>query len=239
MRRNDLLPKLGVTPSIGSRVSAALARAIEDAQRASPGAVTVLDAGCGRKSPLVPFRPRIARLVGVDLHEPSPPLPWLDAFATVDLCSPAMALPRDRFDLVLSNFTLEHFRNPDVALAAFFACLRPGGTLVITTVNRSHPFVAAYLEMPDRLRRRAQPVLKASAADAHPLVGACNDPTTVRDALLRAGFDDVRMEFVANLARSWHRHWWTFSLGLVGDVLTLAMPARRSTILAVAHRPSA
>ena len=239
MRRYDLLPRLGIEPSIGQRVAAALAAAMREAERTSPGAVTVLDAGCGRKSPLVQFRPRIARLVGVDIHVPDPPLAWLDAFATVDLCAADATIAEAPFDIVLSNFTLEHFVRPDVALASFHRWLQPGGSLVITTVNRRHPFVDGYLRLPDALRRRLQPVLKASAADAHPLVGACNDPVAVRDALARAGFTDVRLETVPNLARAWGRHWWTFALGLAGDLIAQASPSRRSTILASATRPAA
>jgi SAM-dependent methyltransferase len=237
LRRHDLLPRLGIAPSIGDRVNDALSTAMLDAERASPRSVAVLDAGCGRKSPLARFRPRISRLVGVDIHEPQRPLPWLDAFYTVDLCAPDAAIPDAAFDIVLSNFTLEHFARPDIALANFDRWLRPGGTLVVTTVNRRHPFVDAYLRLPDRLRRRLQPVLKASPSDAHPLVGACNDPTAVHDALRRAGFDDVRMETVPNLARAWGRHRWTFALGLAGDLIAQASPSRRSTILATAiHR---
>ena len=141
-----------------------------------------------RKSPLVRFRPRIARLVGVDLHAPDPPLPYLDEFVVVDLCRPGGPLPDDSFDMMLSNFTLEHFADPPTALANMHRWLRPGGTLVVTTVNRRHPFVAAYLNMPRRPQRWLQPMVKASAADAHPLVGACNDPAAVRAALTAAGF---------------------------------------------------
>lgn len=239
MRRNDLLRWLGIEPSIGRRVHASLARAMREAEAASPGAVRVLDAGCGRKSPLAKFRQRIARLVGVDIHPPASPIPWLDEFAVTDLCRADASVPGEGFDIVLSNFTLEHFADPDAALANFHRWLRPGGTLVITTVNRRHPFVDAYLRLPDPLRRRFQPILKASAADAHPLVGVCNDPRAVRRALERAGFEDVRMELVPNLARSWGRHWWTFTLGLAGDVLTQTMPGRRSTILASGRKPAA
>ena len=42
------------------------------------------------------------------------------------------------------------------ALANLARWLRPGGSLVLTTVNRRHPFVAAYLGLPDPLRRRIQ-----------------------------------------------------------------------------------
>ena len=236
--RFALLPRLGIAPAVGSLVHEALERAIDDAERRSPGAVTALDAGCGRVSALRTFRPRIARLVGADIHQPSAPLPHLDEFAIVDLCGPGVAFPDASFDLVLSSFTIEHFADPGAALANLRRWLRPGGTLVATTVNRRHPFVAAYLGLPDRPRRAIQPLVKSSAADAHPLVGACNDPATIRVALESAGFVDVRLTTVGHLARAWGRHWPTFAVGLVGDLLARGAPSRRSTIVVVARPQS-
>ena len=60
---------------------------------ARPVRVAALDAGCGRVSALRQFRPRVARMVGADIHEPAAPLPHLDEFAIVDLCGPADAFP--------------------------------------------------------------------------------------------------------------------------------------------------
>lgn len=237
--RFALLPRLGIEPTVQVLVREALDAAITEAEARSPGAVTALDAGCGRVSALRQFRPRVGRMVGADIHEPATPLPHLDEFAIVDLCGPADAFPAGSFDVVLSNFTLEHFADPGTALSNLRRWLRPGGTLVVTTVNRRHPFVAAYLGMPDGPRHAVQPLVKASEADAHPLVGACNDPATVRADLAAAGFTDVRLQTVGHLARAWGRHLPTFAVGLVGDVLTSHTPSRRSTIVAVARAPLA
>jgi SAM-dependent methyltransferase len=233
--RFALLSRLGIDPPVGVLVHRALDDEITAAERRSPGAVAVLDAGCGRVSALRTFRPRIGRLVGADVHEPAIPLPHLDEFAIVDLCREADGFGPAVFDLVLSSFTMEHFEDPSAALANIRHWIRPGGSLVITTVNRRHPFVAAYLGLPDRARRRLQPLVKATAADAHQLVGACNDPASVRAALTAAGFREVRITTVGHLARAWGRRWPTFALGLLGDLLTSAMPSRRSTIVAVAR----
>jgi SAM-dependent methyltransferase len=236
--RFALLPRLGIQPTVGSLVHEALDRALTSAEARSPGAVAVLDAGCGRVSALRAFRPRISRLVGADIHEPSTPLPHLDEFAIVDLCGPATAFPDGTFDLVLSSFTLEHFADPGAALGNLRRWLRPGGMLVASTVNRRHPFVAAYLGLPNGPRRAIQPLVKATAADAHPLIGACNDPAAVRAALTGAGFVDIRLTTVGHLARAWGRHWPTFALGLAGDLLTTSAPSRRSTIVVLASVPA-
>jgi SAM-dependent methyltransferase len=247
--RFALLPRLRIRPPVGTLVHEALDEALADAERRGSGAerrgsdaeqrgsgaVAALDAGCGRVSALRAFRHRIGRLVGADIHEPTTPLPHLDEFAIVDLCRQPDGFAAGSFDVVLSSFTLEHFADPHAALANLRHWLRPGGTLVATTVNRRHPFVGAYLALPDGLRRRLQPLVKATAADAHPLVGACNDPAAVRTAMLEAGFTDVRLATVGHLARAWGRHWPTFLMGLAGDLLTVPFPSRRSTIVAVGH----
>jgi SAM-dependent methyltransferase len=265
-RREAALRRLGILPPVADLLRAALDAAIEraEAARAADGsqpsaptgpaagepvaaertargapAVAVLDAGCGRASALARYRARIGRFVGIDIHEPAPgALPYLDEFATVDLCTSSEAFPAATFDVVLSSFTVEHFADPVAAFGNLRRWLRPGGTLVLTTVNRRHPFVAAYLGIPDGLRRRMQPLVKRSAADAHPLVGACNDPAALRGALAAAGYGEVRVETVGHLARAWGRRLPTFALGVVGDLLARGIPSRRSTLVVTARVPA-
>jgi SAM-dependent methyltransferase len=236
-RRFTVLPRLGIAPSTGELVRAALDRAMVAAETDGQP-IAVLDAGCGRASALRPYRSRIARFVGADIHRPAAgSLPYLDEFATVDLCVDREAFPTDSFHLILSSFTVEHFADPAAAFRHFRGWLRPGGRLVVTTVNRRHPFVRAYLSIPQRARRRLQRLVKATEADAHPLVGACNDPATIRAALQDAGFADVSVRLTGHLARAWGRRWPTYVLGLAGDLLSRGMPSRRSTIVAEAVAP--
>jgi SAM-dependent methyltransferase len=237
-RREAIIERLGVTPPVSVLVRNALDVAVGDAEARADGSgrpVTALDAGCGRVSQLRAFRPRIGRLVGADIHQPETPLPHLDEFAVVDLCGPSDAFEPGTFDVVLSSFTLEHFAAPGRALTNLRSWLAPGGTLVATPVNRRHPFVGVYLGLPARLRQRLQPLVKSTAADAHPIVGACNDPTAISDALEAAGFHDVQLTTVGHLARAWGRTWPTFALGLAGDLIAQGAPSRRSTIVAVAR----
>ena len=242
--REATLRRFGIVPSFGELLRAALDDAVgraEAGRRAAgetPPAVVVLDAGCGRASALARHRARIGRFVGADIHAPAPgALPYLDEFAAVDLCGSPDAFTPATFDVVLSSFTVEHLADPAAAFANLARWLRPGGSLVLTTVNRRHPFVAAYLTMPAWARRRIQPVVKASAADAHPLVGACNDPAALRAALVAAGYEDVRVATVGHLARAWGRRLPTFALGLAGDLMARGIPSRRSTLVVTARAP--
>lgn len=210
-----------------------------DASIAADGGAAALDAGCGRLSQLRPFRPRLARFVGVDIHAPARPLEWLDDFRVADLCVDSDAFAPGTFDVALSNFTVEHFADPVAAFRIVQAWLKPGGWLVLTTVNRAHPFVDAYLSLPDGVRDRIQPVVKRSAADAHPLIGACNTPGRIRRGLEAAGYQDIEIVTTDHLARAWGRTLPTWGLGLIGDLAAHSMPARRSTIVARARRPVA
>jgi SAM-dependent methyltransferase len=234
-RGATLLPRLGITPWVGDVLLEALDEAVTAAARRTDE-VAVLDAGCGRRTPFRHLRARIARIVGVDIHEPVTASEHLDSFAVVDLCGPGDAIADASFDIILSNFTMEHFRDPSAAVANFRRWLKPGGSLVVTTVNRRHPFVRAYLGMPDRVRRVLQPWIKVSAADAHPLVGACNDTGCIRATLEAAGFEAVRIRSVGNLAHAWRRRIPSFLLGVVGDLLAQPFPDRRSTFVVTARK---
>lgn len=241
-RREATLRRLGLVPAAPVLVRRALEEAVARAEASAigpgggGGPIAALDAGCGRHSALARFRSRVGRLVGADVHEPSTGVPsYLDEFLAIDLCGSPDAFPRASFDLVLSSFTVEHLGDPPATFASIAGWLRPGGTLVLSTVNRRHPFVAGYLALPDGLRRRIQPLVKESAADAHPLIGACNDPAALRVALVGAGFVDVRIQPVGHLARAWGRRLPSFLLGLIGDLAANGIPSRRSTLVVTAR----
>ena len=163
-RRFAILARLGIRPSTAERVTAFLDEAFAAAEtRARNGGgpgVAALDAGCGRISHLRRYRSRIERFVGADIHSPAAgALPHLDEFATVDLCVDASAFPPQTFDVVLSSFTVEHFADPPAAFRHIHGWIRPGGHLILTTVNQRHPFVRAYLVLPNTIRRRVQPLV--------------------------------------------------------------------------------
>ena len=230
LRQDALLRRLGIGPSARELTSRYL-----DASLPARDAV-VLDAGCGRVSALVPFRSRIAELVGVDIHPPHEPLPWLDRFAVVDVCRDETAFAPGTFDTVLSSFTLEHFEDPLAALRVMGGWLRPEGWLVLATVNRAHPFVDAYLSLPRALAAPLQRMVKEHPEDAHGLYGACNTPSLVRGALIAAGYTEIEVLTTDHLARAWGRRTPTFVAGLLGDLGAHSFPQRRSTIVARAQR---
>lgn len=234
-RPEDRKQRIGRAMGLVPTTQEVVERWLDEAVPADGGAAA-LDAGCGRLSLLRPLRPRLDRFVGVDIHAPAKPLKWLDEFAVADLCTDVDAFPPGTFDVTLSNFTVEHFADPVAAFRTIGAWLKPGGWLVITTVNRRHPLVDLYLSIPTELRSKVQPIVKKSQADAHPLVGVCNTPRLIREGLAEAGYTDIELVTTSHLARAWGETLPTWGLGLLGDLAAHSMPARRSTIVARARR---
>jgi SAM-dependent methyltransferase len=229
-RRQALAYRLGLRPTTQEVVAGWLDEALPAAD------AQALDAGCGRKSQLEPFRARVRRFVGVDIHEPNEPLDWLDEFKLADLCTDRNAFPDGSFDVALSSFTVEHFDDPQAAFRTMRHWLRPGGWLVLTTVNRRHPFVNAYLSLPLRIQAPLQGLVKRHP---HPLVGVCNTPADVRDGLRDAGYEQIELVTTDHLTRAWGRRLPAFLIGLVGDLAAHPIPSRRSTIVARGRRPIA
>ncbi len=106
----------------------------------TPG--TVLEVGCGTGGFLVAAARRGRRVVGVDIA-----FRWLvvarkqlderglDA-PLVCACAEHLPFPEGRFDLVFSEATLEHVRDPSAMLAESGRVGRPGGALALVTANR-------------------------------------------------------------------------------------------------------
>ena len=188
---------------------------------ASPGGVAALDAGCGRTSSLRPL-PRPDRAPGRrrTSTQPDEPLTHLDEFAIVDLCGPADGV---RARLVRRRAVVLHaraFRGPGRGAREHAA--RGSGRAARSwrrPVNRRHPFVGAYLALPDRARARGPAVGEgdgrrcASARRGVQHAGGRSGATSPRPA------SASHLQTVGHLARAWGRHLPTFLLGLTGDLL--------------------
>jgi len=170
-------------------------------QALGPGA-TVLEAGCGRTSRLRGHRDRIDRLVGVDLDEPGGRTnDFVDEFVVADLCG-TLPFADGTFDLVYSNFVVEHLERPGDAFAEWRRVLKPGGSVVVVTSNRSNPLMAAARILPQGLRTAVKGRgAGAEARDVFPTRYRANTPAALTGQLARAGFEPVRVVPVATLHR--------------------------------------
>lgn len=199
-----------------------------------PGTVA-LDAGCGRTTRLRFYRDRIVRLVGVDADEQAGrENAFLDEFVVADLNEP-LPFPDGSFDLVYSNFVVEHLARPERAFREWRRVLQPDGSLVLLTSNRASPFMSLADRVPERLRlamkRRGAGAVER---DVYPTAYLANTPSALTEVTATAGFSPVTVAYVATL------HRYGAKIPGAGTVLNGAercLPARlRSTIVA-AYRP--
>ena len=170
-------------------------------QALGPGSA-VLEAGCGRTSRLRGYRDRIDRLVGVDLDKPGGASnEFVDEFVVADLCG-TLPFADGTFDLVYSNFVVEHLERPGDAFAEWYRVLKPGGSVVVVTSNRSNPLMAAARVLPQGLRTAVKGRGPgAEARDVFPARYRANTPSALTGHMARAGLKPLRVVPVATLHR--------------------------------------
>ena len=206
-------------------------RLLEDVLRDGPGAV-VLEAGCGRATRLGGYRRRIARLVGVDLDtEAGRANEALDEFVVADLCRP-LPFVDGSFDLVYTNFVVEHLVAPVEAFREWRRVLRPGGNLILLTSNLANPAVWVAVRTPRRLRTAVKRRGAGAAEhDVIPPMHRANTPARLEAQLATAGFVLERVEYVATLHRYAER--WPRLRRLAVAAESRLAEQRRATIVAL------
>jgi SAM-dependent methyltransferase len=173
----------------------------------------------------------MSELVGVDIDGAAcQNNDGLDSVVVADLCR-RLPFPDDRFDLVYSNFVIEHLESPDVAFAEWRRLLKPGGGLILLTSNRASPPLALSALIPDRARI----ALKRAGAgvaeeDVIPTRYRANTPGRLDALLVRSGFSPVDVQHVSTLHRYFERAPKLATAVRAGE--TRLPPKLRSTIVA-------
>jgi ubiquinone/menaquinone biosynthesis C-methylase UbiE len=117
----------------------------------------VLDIGCGRECPFLPFvkEPRAHFIVGIDCSSHELLLNRdLDVKVVADAATDAFPIRDGSVDLVVSRSVIEHLVDNEAFFANCARVLRPGGALVHTFACKFAPFALINQLLPNALARR-------------------------------------------------------------------------------------
>jgi SAM-dependent methyltransferase len=161
----------------------------------------VVDIGCGRaqhredpvalRRNLKILRGKCRRVIGIDVDPNARENPFLDEFQLIPDQSADFPLPDSIADLCVSDYVLEHVRDPERFLGECNRILKPGGYLCIRTTNVTSYVGLAALLTPNRLHARVVGWAQRDrqAKDVFPTQYRANTPRQLARALRRAGFD--------------------------------------------------
>jgi SAM-dependent methyltransferase len=155
----------------------------------------VLDLGAstGRSSP-ANLRIAAKRVIGVD------PDPSIAQNKQIDhgvvAVGEHMPFANESFDLVLSDWVVEHLAKPEDVIREVFRVLRPGGWFVFRTGNVFHYSYAIAAATPHWFHQIVgnwARGLHSQTRDPHPTYYRLNRQATLRDCLLRTGFVESQL----------------------------------------------
>lgn len=108
----------------------------------------ILDAGCGSGIFTQPITEQGARITGVDISQPMlerarKRLPQHE-FLAADICD--LPFANEAFDKTVSITALEFIENGEQAIAELFRVTKPGGLVVVATLNRLSPWATRRID---------------------------------------------------------------------------------------------
>jgi ubiquinone/menaquinone biosynthesis C-methylase UbiE len=160
--------------------------------------MALLDVGCGRISLAAPTIREARYSVGVDLM-----LSDLLHNNTVDDTAVADAgqlpFPAESFDVLVSQWVVEHFEHPTVTFREMARVLKPGGRLVFLTTNANNYIPLISRLMPDRLQRfLIEKLLRRPSHESFPTYYRANTGRAIRHIAKETGFAVEAMIYVGN-----------------------------------------
>ncbi len=156
---------------------------------------TWLDVGCGRS--IFPHNPHLAellarrcrRLVGIDPGDNVRDNPFLHDRAQ---CLLQDFRTDERFDVITARMVVEHIADPPAAAAALARLAKPGGLLVVYTVEKLSPVTLLSAVTPLGFHHAVKKVLwEAEERDTFPTVYKMNSRRELRALFEPAGFREA------------------------------------------------
>lgn len=158
----------------------------------------VLDVGCGRMSLAAEALQQVAHLIGIDLVHADllqNPLVHGAAVATANQLPFADAT----FDVVISQWVVEHFQDPQTAFNEMCRVLKTGGYLVFLTTNANNYIPLVSRLVPDRLQKTLiHRLLRRPSHESFPTFYRANTRRAIQQLAKAAGLKVQEVDYIAN-----------------------------------------
>jgi SAM-dependent methyltransferase len=153
-----------------------------------------LGAGPPTRAPLRIFKGEIAHVMGADIDPLVLENDELDAAVVID--GGRLPLPDQSFDVIVSDYTLEHVEDPAGFMSEAWRVLRPGGSMFFRTPNRRHYVATISRLTPHWFHRLVANRARNLPTDTHepwPTFYRLNTPGDVEQVAIRAGFREAEL----------------------------------------------
>lgn len=156
-----------------------------------------IGAGPASKNPLRAFRGEVARVVGVDIDPIVLGNDDLDETHVVD--GKSLPFEDGSYDLVFSDFVLEHIEQPETFLKEVYRVLKPNGSFFFRTPNRYHYVSLLAKYTPHWFHELLSNRVRGLASDAHepyPTFHRLNSKREIQALAHKVGFSHMDLRFV-------------------------------------------
>ena len=166
----------------------------------------ILDVGCGLGAYVRRLRAFSEDVHGVDIEAERVAAASVELPNIVEAPAEHLPFPEERFDVVLLNEVIEHVDSDRQAIVEAARVLRSGGHIVVYAPNRLYPFethgvyfrgkfvfrlVPFVNYLPDPLRRKFCPHVRAYTSGAIRTLFAGTPATIVHHSYVYPGFDNI------------------------------------------------
>jgi ubiquinone/menaquinone biosynthesis C-methylase UbiE len=183
-------------------------------RRAAAAGAVLVDVGCGRQaSDLRVLAPSFERAYGVDVDlTPHREANW----ELVPADGHRLPFPDGAADVVAMNDVVEHLADPVAAFRDCSRVLRPGGRLIVLTVNVHFPIIYAARWLPHGVRQRLNALASNTPPeDTFPAFYRANTAPTLKAAGHAAGFELMAFRHVSTHPRYLMFSYPVYKLGVL------------------------
>lgn len=176
----------------------------------------VLDAGCGHGNVIIDEnRNKIKEVVGIDINpKATEKNVCLDKIVIGDL--EKMPFANGEFDVVLSQWVLEHLKSPNQVFAEIYRVLKPGGAFIfVTPYRRNYLLLSRRILKGKMLKKLLGKFYGRKKEDIFPAFYKANTPELLESKLTAVGFKKKTLFLNGDPSYLGVINDWFFSFGVL------------------------